>query len=75
MADNQFVETLKTIRADLVSERREFATGALNNANLKGLTKAEQLAKFIETQSRIDAIDRAIEDERRNGDGYTLANV
>lgn len=60
MSDTQEVKNLKAIREQWVEERRALAVGFKDSGDVEYL-----VAKIAQTQSEIDALDRAIEDEKR----------
>lgn len=76
MTENNYLETLVAVRAALVSERREFATGALKSNGTGSYSKKGQLESLLETQRDIEVLDKAIDDERKlAGSSYNLDNI
>jgi hypothetical protein len=76
MADEKFLDALKTIRSELVTKRRDFADTVLNPRGAGSLSKKGELEKLIETQRDIEFLDRAIEDEQKlSGSNYNLDNL
>ena len=60
------VEALLRAREKLVEQRRDLA-GSLGEEYQRGHTDVRR-AQFIEVQQALEAIDRAIEDERRRSE-------
>jgi hypothetical protein len=60
MNDNDHIRNLKTIRDQWVEERRALAAGFLESTNA-----VDTVAKVASKQAEIDALDRAIADEKR----------
>lgn len=58
------VDTLLTARAQLIEQRRNLAA-SLGEDYQRGHTDVRR-SQFIEVQQLIEAIDRAIEDERKD---------
>ena len=61
------VEDLKQVRAFLVARRREAAEAAINYMSPKSDNFISgEVGRLVAAQAQIEAIDRAIEDERFN---------
>jgi hypothetical protein len=60
--NDQAISDLRAARATLLKMRRDWA-GAISAGYAKGKTE-DGLVKFVEVQNTIEAIDRAIRDEK-----------
>ncbi|MBY3211777.1 hypothetical protein [Rhizobium laguerreae] len=66
---SEHVEYLNKVKLQLVSKRRQLAQYAA------GELSDHTISNVVECQLEIDALNRAIEDEKKNHNGYALANL
>lgn len=71
MADEPHIKALMTTRRNLIMERRNIATKMeVSTQSARNMAEA-----MITIQTAIDAVDKAIEDEKANHNSYTLSNL